>query len=99
VKALLPFLFILVCPLLMLFMMRGMHGSHKHNSGEAEAQDRMSAAELRTLRDDLTARVDQIDARIDGIKGADATTAGDVVDISGGGALLAREDARKTEST
>uniref|UniRef100_UPI0034DD72D1 DUF2933 domain-containing protein n=1 Tax=Lactococcus sp. TaxID=44273 RepID=UPI0034DD72D1 len=34
-----PYAFILVCPLMMLFMMRGMHGKHSESSSNHEAMN------------------------------------------------------------
>ena len=34
-----PYAFILVCPLMMLFMMRGMHGKHSEHSYNHEANE------------------------------------------------------------
>jgi hypothetical protein len=33
VQSLLPFALVLACPLMMVFMMRGMHGDHGHGGG------------------------------------------------------------------
>lgn len=70
-RSLLPFVFILICPLMMLFMMRGMHGhgAHPVEKGTTEAdgipdtqQDQI--AELREQRDLLEARVDELEAQM-----------------------------------
>lgn len=51
-----PLLIALVCPLIMLFMMRGMHrGSHKHGPPLASADE----AELEQLRREVAALRDQ----------------------------------------
>jgi Protein of unknown function (DUF2933) len=52
--ALLPFLLIVACPLMMIFMMRGLHG----HGGNAQAdpkppRERMSLDELKHERDEL----------------------------------------------
>ena len=39
VLAALPFAFILLCPLMHLFMMRGMHGGHGDHSGHSARDD------------------------------------------------------------
>jgi len=71
-RSLLPFLFILICPLMMLFMMRGMHGRGAHTA-EQDAADQQGirepgedtqTAELRELRDRLEARVDELEAQL-----------------------------------
>jgi TolA-binding protein len=69
--SLLPFLFILICPLMMLFMMRGMHGrdAHPAENGTPDAQSIRDAgedqiAELRQQRDQLEARVDELEAQL-----------------------------------
>jgi TolA-binding protein len=70
-RSLLPFVFILICPLMMLFMMRGMHGhgAHPAEKGTTEAdgipdtqQDQIT--ELREQRDRLEARVDELEAQM-----------------------------------
>jgi Protein of unknown function (DUF2933) len=71
-RALLPFVFILICPLMMLFMMRGMHGRGEHSAerettgqqGVREAGDDARTAELREQRDRLDARVDELEAQL-----------------------------------
>jgi hypothetical protein len=75
----LPFLLVLACPLMMVFMMRGMmgHGSHgKDDAKESDAampriDEATSAAELQQLRDDLTARLGQLDSRIEELEHAE----------------------------
>jgi TolA-binding protein len=74
-RSLLPFIFILVCPLMMLFMMRGMHGhgAHPdekgatgvHGIGDA-SEDQL--VELREQRDELEARVDELEAQLQRIE-------------------------------
>lgn len=71
-RALLPFVFILICPLMMLFMMRGMHGRGARSAepdttgqrGVREAGDEAQRAELREQRDRLEARVDELEAQL-----------------------------------
>ena len=50
ISALLPFLFLLACPLMMIFMMRGMHGGHDGGHGNQngtgnDAQTRIAELE------------------------------------------------------
>ncbi|MCL5734218.1 MAG: DUF2933 domain-containing protein [Actinobacteria bacterium] len=60
-------LLIVVCPLLMFFMMRGMHGhGSKNGAVDTDTPDQNpSAAQLRELRRDLEARLEDLDARIE----------------------------------
>jgi len=55
--AALPFLFILICPIAMVFMMRGMHGHGgvgKHaQAAPKPSRDQMSLDELKHERDEL----------------------------------------------
>ncbi|MGF2030151.1 DUF2933 domain-containing protein [Lactococcus lactis] len=44
-----PYAFILVCPLMMLFMMRGMHGKHSELSSNHEANE-FHQAEIEELK-------------------------------------------------
>ncbi len=74
-SSLLPLLFILACPLMMIFMMRGMgHGSHAgHTAGQAShgpavvdsANQGSNAEDLQALRFELEERLQELDARID----------------------------------
>lgn len=52
---LIPILFALACPLLMIFMMKGMHGGHGHAHGHAgpKSREQMSMEELKQARDEL----------------------------------------------
>ena len=58
-----PFLFILACPLMMIFMMRGMHGGHSRGRrGEAQepkCRDEMTLDELKRERDQLNEQIAQ----------------------------------------
>ena len=70
-RSLLPFVFILICPLMMLFMMRGMHGhdAHPAETGAPDAHGIGDASEdqpveLREQRDRLEARVDELEAQM-----------------------------------
>jgi TolA-binding protein len=70
-RSLLPFLFILVCPIMMLFMMRGMHGhgSHQAEKGATDAKGMGDTGDdqitgLREQRDQLEARVDELEAQL-----------------------------------
>jgi hypothetical protein len=70
-KALLPLLFVLVCPLMMVFMMRGMHdhGAADASHGDrAPGEERMSADELRELRDSLEMQMVALNERIDSLE-------------------------------
>lgn len=64
--SILPFLLLLLCPIAMIFMMRGMH---KHASQD-EAPDRQATgqtldlAQLHDLRSDLETRMEDLDACI-----------------------------------
>lgn len=44
-----PYAFILVCPLMMLFMMRGMHGKHSESNSNHEANE-FHQAEIEELK-------------------------------------------------
>jgi hypothetical protein len=48
-------LLVLACPLMMVFMMRGMHGGHGHTSSQPSA----SLDELRAQRDQLDRRIEE----------------------------------------
>jgi hypothetical protein len=72
-RSLLPFLFILICPLMMLFMMRGMHGrgadsADQHSKPDQqrvlEAGEDPQIIELRQQRDQMEARVDELEAQM-----------------------------------
>ena len=72
-KDLLPILFVLICPLMMLFMMRGMHGLGKRANDRHAGHDRPGAsggrdddevAALLEERDQLEARVEELEARM-----------------------------------
>lgn len=72
-KALLPFLFILICPLMMLFMMRGMHGHGAHAGDQhpgpgqesvLEGREDPEVATLLEQRDRLEARVEELEAQM-----------------------------------
>jgi hypothetical protein len=76
----LPLLLLLACPLMMVFMMRGMHGHGSHEKGGSpEAPDKQhlhagasaGADELRQLRDEIDTRLQVMDARIEELKGAE----------------------------
>jgi hypothetical protein len=70
--AFLPYLFILICPLMMLFMMRGMHGQRSHDARDQGAFDehgRLRQGQSLTLladeRDRLEEQLAELDAEID----------------------------------
>lgn len=77
-RALLPLLLLLACPLMMVFMMRGMHGHGAHpDSGSADSQKGMSSGELHSLRDRLEAQIVALDNRLDALESTEpATTLG-----------------------
>ena len=53
-----PLLFVLVCPLMMVVMMRGMHsrgGEHGHD--ESKPREQMTLDELKEARDELNAEI------------------------------------------
>lgn len=71
-RAFLPYLFILVCPLMMLFMMRGMHGRRSDNAPGHGAFDEhgtlrrgQSLTSLNDERDRLEEQLAELDAEID----------------------------------
>ncbi len=77
-KEILPFLLILACPLMMIFMMRGMHkGGHDHAS--SERSDEMSAAELRQLRDEIDQRLQALDERVRDVEASTGTRYDDAI--------------------
>jgi Protein of unknown function (DUF2933) len=58
--AFLPIVFLLACPLMMIFMMRGMHGGHGHGGRaqpDQKPRERMSLDELKQARDELNAEI------------------------------------------
>ena len=58
--SLLPVLLILACPLMMIFMMRGMHGGHGHGQAvEPKSRAQMSMDELKHERDELNEEIGQ----------------------------------------
>jgi len=76
-RSLLPFIFILICPLMMLFMMRGMHGRGTHSADHHPGSDQQGMlaegeapqiVELRQQRDELEARVDELEAQMSRIE-------------------------------
>jgi len=56
---LLPFLLVIACPLMMIFMMRGMHGGRGHGHGptQPKSREQMSMDELKRERDELNAEI------------------------------------------
>lgn len=76
---LLPFAVFLVCPLMMIFMMRGMHGSHggheRHNASEG-GPDAATARKLASMELEIARLRGELD--VDRTAGADTeTVAGD----------------------
>ena len=68
VAALIPLLLVLACPLMMIFMMRGMHGhgGHAHDH-EHHSRDRMTLDELKRERDMLNEQIaDRAEQTTDG---------------------------------
>ena len=72
-RLLLPFIFVLICPLMMLFMMRGVHGRGAHSDDRQRTPDHQDIVaagedprivELRRQRDELGARVDELEAQM-----------------------------------
>ena len=54
----LPALLVLVCPLMMIVMMRGMHsGSGRHGHDESKPRAQMTLDELKEARDELNAEI------------------------------------------
>lgn len=53
----LPLLLILACPLMMIFMMRGMHGGHRQ--GRQPSREQMTLDELKHTRDELNEEIGQ----------------------------------------
>jgi hypothetical protein len=73
-KEILPILLVLVCPLMMIFMMRGMHGVGDHGSAaRPRVEDDMSAAELRRLRDEIDRRIKALDERVRNVEATSGT--------------------------
>jgi hypothetical protein len=77
-KEILPFLLILACPLMMIFMMRGMHRGG-HDRAASERSDEMSAAELRQLRDEIDQRLQALDERVRDVEASAGTRYDDAV--------------------
>ncbi|HET6496009.1 MAG TPA: DUF2933 domain-containing protein [Thermoleophilia bacterium] len=72
-QALLPYLLILMCPVAMFFMMRGMHGRRAHaaaqhsgpgQQGIFEGPEDTEVAALFEQRDQLGARVEELEAQM-----------------------------------
>ena len=72
-QALLPYLLILMCPVAMFFMMRGMHGRGGHaaeqhsapgQQGILEGPEDTEVAALLEQRDQLEARVEELEAQM-----------------------------------
>jgi Protein of unknown function (DUF2933) len=64
IASVLPFLLVLACPLMMVFMMRGMHGhGDRRHSGEPRAHGQLSLDELKmqcdALNDEIGRRVER----------------------------------------
>jgi Protein of unknown function (DUF2933) len=52
-------LFVLACPLMMILMMRGMHGGGQHSPTETKSRERMSLDELKHARDELNEEISE----------------------------------------
>ena len=70
--AFLPYLFILICPLMMFFMMRGMHGQRSHDARDQGTVDEhgtlrqgQSLTSLTDERARLEEQLAELDAEID----------------------------------
>jgi Protein of unknown function (DUF2933) len=61
IASLLPFLLVIACPLMMVFMMKGMHSGHGHGHAQAEPKSRkqMNMDELKQARDELNDEIGQ----------------------------------------
>ena len=72
-KSLLPLLLVLMCPLIMVFMMRGMHGGDHQNAqvDHSSSDEHLSVDELVALRADLDSRLQTLNGRIDAIEAAE----------------------------
>jgi hypothetical protein len=79
-RQILPFLFLLACPVMMIFMMRGMHGHGSQDKDHApqtpeshrlHADSSAGAEELQKLRDEIDTRLQVMDARIEELKRAE----------------------------
>jgi len=55
----LPLLLVLACPLMMVFMMKGMHGGHGHGQPDQKSREHMSIDELKHERDVLNEEIGQ----------------------------------------
>jgi hypothetical protein len=65
-KEILPILLLLLCPLMMIFMMRGMHGrGESHGHGEDTERDQASVSRRRDERAALEKRVRELETRLD----------------------------------
>jgi hypothetical protein len=55
----LSFLFVIACPLMMILMMRGMHGGrgHGHAQAQPKSREQMSMDELKRARDELNQEI------------------------------------------
>jgi hypothetical protein len=69
----LPFILVLACPLMMVFMMRGMHGHGGHRADGPKPREQMSLDELKRERDELN---DEIGKRAELSAHADAKRSG-----------------------
>jgi DUF2933 family protein len=55
----LPFLLVLACPLMMIFMMRGMHGGHRERANRAQRSLDELKAERDRLNDEIGRRAEE----------------------------------------
>lgn len=72
-EEILPFLFILICPVMMLFMMRGMHGGRNQQASDTHEMKGMNTSELRRLRDEVDERLRILDERVKGVEASTGT--------------------------
>jgi hypothetical protein len=72
----LPFLLLLVCPIAMILMMRGMMHGHKSpkEAADQSTDKSLNLTQLRELRDDLDTRIEDLDARIYELEASRPTT-------------------------
>jgi Protein of unknown function (DUF2933) len=76
-RSLLPLLLLVACPLMMVFMMRGMHGGghQKAHADHSSSEEQLSAVELRALRAELDARLQELNDRVHAIEATEGRPA------------------------
>ena len=76
-RTLLTFLIVLACPLMMIFMMRGMHGGHGDNEQQTRMRERPRRAGDDTNRDERIAELErEVSALRDAARDRDDAEAG-----------------------